>query len=375
MRVLYWTERFWPHIGGVEILSMQLIPALQKLGYEFKMVTSHSDLDLPDEEVYNEISISRFHFLTSLTHKDLKQMLTVRKQLVNLKQTFQPDLFHIHFSGPSPLFHWQTSQAHAAPTLMTIHSLPSQRKQDQSLLVKTLRQADWINTVSSTMLSDLRELVPEIVPRSSVIYNGLQMPDTPPKPLSFKEPRLLCLGRLVKWKGFDLAIAAFALLTKRFPTARLVIAGDGPAKTDLERQAQELGIQDGVEFTGWIEPEKVPDLMNTATLVLILSRTEETLPVVALQAAQMARPVVATEMSGLPEIVIHQQTGVLVEPDNSTELAGAIADLFLDPERTTEMGQAARSQAQKRFGMNSWVNAYDAVYQKLITSFTYDEKH
>ncbi|MBK7919381.1 MAG: glycosyltransferase [Chloroflexi bacterium] len=125
-RILYWTSRFWPHIGGVEVLGLHLIPVLQSQGMQVQVVTSHSGLDLPDEAEINGIPIRRFHFLTSLTHRDLGQMAQARRELASLKHSFQPDLVHLHFSGPESLFHWQTQSAHPAPTLMTIHAIPNE---------------------------------------------------------------------------------------------------------------------------------------------------------------------------------------------------------------------------------------------------------
>jgi len=88
---------------------------------------------------------------------------------------------------------------------------------------------------------------------------------------------------------------------------------------------------------------------------------------VALEAALMARPVVATRVGGLLEVVVHQQTGLLVEQEDSHGLAEAIASLLDHPETATEMGQAARQRAQKVFSWKQCVDAYDALYQKLIT--------
>ena len=82
----------------------------------------------------------------------------------------------------------------------------------------------------------------------------------------------------------------------------------------MEQQAAKQGIGHAVEFTGWIDPEQVPALINHATLIVMPSR-EDSLPLVALEAARMARPVVATRVGGLPEIVVHQETGLLVEPE------------------------------------------------------------
>jgi glycogen(starch) synthase len=177
---------------------------------------------------------------------------------------------------------------------------------------------------------------------------------------------LLCLGRLAPEKGFDLALTALASLIERFPHIRLVIAGDGPARTDLEQQAAKLGLAHVVDFIGWVAPDKVPALLNTATVVVMPS-WREGLPLVALEAALMARPVVATRVGGLPEVVVHGQTGLLIEKEDSDGLAKAIAFLLEHPETATQMGQAAQQRAQEVFNSEQCVNAYDALYQKLIT--------
>lgn len=372
MRVLYWTERFWPHIGGIEILSLELIQSLQSRGYEFKVVTSHSNTDLPDEVVYNDIPIHRFHFLTSLTVRNLEQLITARKNFAKLKQTFKPDLIHINFSGPSSYFHLQTAKVHPTPTLITVHSLPPSASENNPLLARTLRSASWVNTVSKMTLDTIRQLIPEIHSRSSVIYNALEMPSSQPEQLPFDSPRILCLARLVGWKGFDLALTAFSSLLEHFPDARLVIAGDGPERQTLEKQATELEVRDAVEFTGWVLPEKVPELINTATIVIIPSREGggENLPTVAIQASQMARPILATRIAGLPEIVVHQKTGLLVEQDDSKALAEAMMSLLKHPEIAIKMGQEARKQARERFSLENFINAYDTLYRHLIGEYS-----
>jgi glycogen(starch) synthase len=162
------------------------------------------------------------------------------------------------------------------------------------------------------------------------------------------------------------ASPSFASLVDRFPQARLLIAGDGPARGDLERQAAQLSLSDAVEFTGWVNPEKVLEFINTATVIIVPSRWREPFGLVALQAAQMARPVVATRIGGLQEVVVHHQTGVLVEKEDSAALSEAIAFLLEHPDVAIRMGQTARNRAQKVFGWERMVDAYDALYQKLI---------
>lgn len=373
MNILYWTERFWPHIGGVEVLSLELIPALSKLNYDISVITSHSAAELPDVDKVDEIEIQRFDFLTSLSNQDLLSMMRARQRLASFKKQVKPDLVHIHFSGPSPLFHWQTQPAYNAPTLITIHSLPPAfargEIKENSVLINTLKQADWINTVSAAKLNDIRKVLPELTEKTSLIYNGRSMPDTQPLETLPATPTLLCLGRLVDWKGFDLAIDALYRLIKQHPTLTLKIAGDGPELDNLKQQVNSLGLQENVSFLGWIEPEKIPDLLNQVTAVLLPSREEETLPVVALQAAQMARPIIAADLAGFPEVITHEQTGLLFKPGCSLELSKAIATIIDAPSQAQSMGQLARKQADERFNIDHWVVQYDQLYQRIIDNF------
>jgi glycogen(starch) synthase len=191
------------------------------------------------------------------------------------------------------------------------------------------------------------------------------MPAQDPPPISFDPPRILCLGRLVPEKGFDLALAAFSVICHRFPGARLVLAGDGREWDNLKQRATELGLALSVEFVGGVPPDKVTDLIAEATLVLIPSRLEG-FGLVALEAGSMARPVVATRVGGLPEVIVHEETGLLTESENSEALAGAIELLLEQPEKAERMGRAARERAQREFGWERYVDVYDGLYRKLI---------
>jgi len=182
-------------------------------------------------------------------------------------------------------------------------------------------------------------------------------------------PRLLCLGRLVPDKGFDLALAAFALIIERFPQVRLVVAGDGSERPKLEQQAVRLGLEGVVDFIGWVAPESVPALVSTSTVVVMPSRYEP-FGLVALDAALMARPIVASRVGGLSEVVRHQQTGLLVEKEDSRALADAISFLLDHSETARRMGQMARQRALDVFSWERCINAYDSLYRKLIVSST-----
>ena len=370
MRVLFWSKPFWPSIGGIEVLAAKLLPALQARGHEFAVITEQTHSRLPAEGRYQGIQVYRFPFFLALADRRVEQILAIRQQVAELKRAFAPDLIHVNYVDHSVLFHLDTRGAHPAPVVVTLHGDLGQLPKREMLLAQTLASATWVTGCSAWVVDYVRRLMPSATPRSSLIYNGLAVPSLPPTPPSLHPPRLLCLGRLGAEKGFDLALSALPSVIKRFPQVRLVIAGDGPEHTSLKNQAIHLGLTDAVEFMGWVAPENVHALINTATLVVVPSR-KEGFGLVAVEAAHMARPIVATRVGGLPEVVVHGQTGLLVEEGNAQALADAIIILLAHPEATVQMGQAARNHARERFSWDHCVDAYDKLYRQLTKDSSY----
>jgi glycogen(starch) synthase len=363
MRILLWSDLFWPYVGGPEILAARLMPALRDRGHEFLVVTSHDSLDLPDEARHEGIPIRRFPFRAATASGDLAGLRALRSQVTALKRAFAPDLVHVNGIGASLLFHLQTAGAHPSGWLVTLQTevLSCQVGRTDTLLHRALTSAGWVVACAEAVLAQARAVAPEIAERSSVIRNGVEVPPEPPGPLPLEAPRLLCLGRLVPAKGFDLALTAFAALRPLFPSLRLVVAGDGSARPELERQAAALGIEAAVDFRGWVDPARVPALLNTATVVVMPSRREG-LPLVAVQAALMARPIVATRVGGLPEVVVDQETGLLVAPEDAPGLAAAIASLLECPAHAAQLGLAARARTRDVLDWKSCIDAYETVY-------------
>jgi glycogen(starch) synthase len=362
MRVLFWSLNFWPNIGGIEVLAAKLVPALRERGHEFLVVAPKTPPELPDRAQYRDIPICRLPFQNPVTPGTIDHLVAIRQKVIALKRDFQPDLVHINGVGPTDFFHLTTNHARKAPLLVTLHG--AWERQNDTIVGHTLRAADWVTGCSAAILDRGQQLVPDITTRSSVIHNGIDVPSCPPEPLVFEAPRIVCLGRLAPEKGIDLALTAFASVVTRFPKARLMIVGDGPLRLALRQQAYDLGIDHAVDFIGWIAPDRVPDLFNGSTLVVMPSR-HDSLPLVALEAALMARPIVATRVGGLPEVVVHGETGLLVESENSDALAEAILFLLNHPDTARKLGGAARDRAQIVFNWERHVDAYDALYQKL----------
>jgi glycogen(starch) synthase len=366
MRVLFWSGTFWPQIGGVEVLAAKFLPALRARGYEYVVVAPKSFADLPDESHFKGIPVYRFPFQNSPAYGYLDHFLTIRQKISLLKRRFAPDLVHINSVGVDNFFHLSTASAHRAPILVTLHG--KWTNQTEAIVGHILRAADWVVACSASLLDLARHLAPEITSRSSVIYNGIEALGPFPRPLPTNPPRLLCVGRVVADKRFDLALSAFASLDSRFPGMRLIVAGDGPERVELECQAHQLGIRDRVDFLGWVAPDVVSSLIDDATIIIIPSQ-HEAFPLVALQAGLMARPVVATRVGGLPEIVVHGETGLLVECNDFGALAQSVALLLDHPHKALQMGKAARERVFRMFSFEHHVNAYDALYAEIVANW------
>lgn len=367
MRLLYWTEGFWPLVGGVQNYAKQFIPAIQKRGYEVSVITVRQH-DHLEEEIVDGATVYRLPFHEVLRGRDPEAFITLRRRIEAIRRDFGPDLIHINFYGPSVVLHVETNKRAPVPTVVAIHQDLGETKAFGGIVQRLFDQTAWITAVSATTLGDLTTMFPQIRDKSSVIYNGLATDGIEPTPLPADAPHLLCIGRIVDGKGFDVALEAFAQVRKRYPTAQLTIAGDGPERLALERQAQGLGLNGAVTFAGWVNPEAVFDLIGQSTMMLVPSRVRESFGLVAVEAALMARPVIASRLGGLQEVVIDGETGFLVEADDPAALARCIEDILKQPIVAAQLGTRARIDALKRFSMEANVEAYDTLYRQVLAA-------
>jgi glycogen(starch) synthase len=240
---------------------------------------------------------------------------------------------------------------------------------ERSIYLETLDRANWIAPVSRHMLEFTLTHAPHIAGKASVVYNGIPADQMPARisPPNFSTPSILWIGRMVEWKRVDRVIDAMALLVRDYPDLRLVLAGDGPARSALEAQVAAVGLSNRVTFTGWVDSETRSDLLRAATGVVIPSQIEENLPMVALEAASAGRVIIGAAVSGLPEIVEHNQSGLLFTDIDPPALASAITVLLADPARTIAMGRRASELVRARFREELMVGAYLSLYQQIAS--------
>ena len=365
MKLLYWTPIFWPDIGGIELITLRLIESMKERGHEIVVLTSHGRVKTEDISNHNGICIHRFPMVSSLYNNDLKQLFTIQKEILKIKNEFRPDIEHLNFGGPVPIgfFYLQTAKTYSAPLIVSLRtSINDFDASKKSVTGNLLRKAAWVTGVSQAILKDAQKIIPEILSRSSVIYNGIVEETTQPTLLPFKDKCILYIGRLVHEKGVDLVLKAFSQIIKSYPSTKLIIAGDGPKRNLLEKLSLDIQINHLVDFVGEYAPQTVFELINKATLVVVPSRYHEAFGQVALEASQMGRPVIASRVAGLEEIVIDQHTGLLVEMENSKAIAEAISFLLSNPDKAIQLGKNGYHRANSFFQWKKCVDSYENLY-------------
>jgi len=173
------------------------------------------------------------------------------------------------------------------------------------------------------------------------------------------------VGRLEEQKGHCFLLEALPSVLADFPNTRLLVVGDGSLREELEEQARHLGVSSNIIFTGF--RDDVSHLLNVMDLV-VLPSLHEGMPLTAIEAAAMAKPIVATWVDGTPEVVQDGITGRLVPPADPPALSEAMLELLRNPSQAHRMGEAARQNALARFDLSRQVEATAKVYREVLES-------
>ncbi len=184
-------------------------------------------------------------------------------------------------------------------------------------------------------------------------------------PYAGAEPRLLCVGRLIPIKGHLVLLRALAQARLRVPGVALDVAGRGPLEPALKAFARELGIDESVRFLGFVSP--VQRAVEQAAIVVVPSLGEG-FGMVALEAMERARPVIASAVGGLPEIVADGETGLVVPAGDAEALADAIVALTGDLGRAESMGRAGRERALAEFPPERSAERIEGLYRSALES-------
>jgi glycosyltransferase involved in cell wall biosynthesis len=195
-----------------------------------------------------------------------------------------------------------------------------------------------------------------------IVHYGID-PDGEPAPYAGKERRLLCVGRLIPIKGHIVLLRAFAEATLQLPDLCLDIAGRGPLEPALRALAHELGVGDSIRFLGQVTP--IQRAIERSTVVVVPSLGEG-FGMVALEAMERARAVIAAEIGGLGELVRTGETGLLVPPGEVEPLRDAIVRLAGDFDLARRMGEAGRRRALGRFLQQFCTDRTELLYEDAL---------
>jgi glycosyltransferase involved in cell wall biosynthesis len=243
-----------------------------------------------------------------------------------------------------------------------------------SLELLTNQSLDLYITVSE---KDRQMLLASGVPedRIELIYNTIDLdssaisgdPDSLKKEFHLPPNALVCtgIGRLVPQKGFDILIEAFQTIASQVPELHCLILGEGEDRETLSGQIRAAGLEGRIHLVGYQDRQKVLSILKSSDIFVMPSRYEGT-PIALLEAAALARPILATCAGGIPELVTHEQHAVLVPPSDPAALAQGFLKMALDRDYARALGQNAQQRVRDRFNPKSQVTETWAAYERAL---------
>ncbi len=368
MRVLIWSFRLIPTQGGHELLVRDVANGLVARGHTIRIVgpavAAGTDLhtqSVGDAGCGREVTVDRLAIHRALERRDLGALLRLRHAIARIVETFDPDVIHMHGTGPDAFLYLSSPESvRAVPMMYTSHGMAEEFRVGEGSVSKVLDLAARATAVSDSTRRELFSWSPAAAPKTSVVHNGVQSIPNPLPP----EPganRFLSASRLAPEKGLGVLLTAFSLLVKRVPDATLVLAGDGPLRSQLAWLADHLGVADRVQFPGWLDRSALQDEFRRSTAVVVPSTWAEPFGLIAAEAGGAGRPVIASRVGGLPEIIAHNGTGLLFQTGDIVALAGAMSRLINEPDTAEAFGRAAHQRVSEHFSLTGCIESYERL--------------
>jgi glycosyltransferase involved in cell wall biosynthesis len=273
------------------------------------------------------------------------------------------DHVHVHFANRA---------AHTALFLKEISGIPfsvTAHGQDfmkdlgsDDLLREICAAAEFVAAETDYSRDLLRQRCPASAAKIHRIYNGIDLERFSARDSANDNriPRIVGVGRLVAFKGFEDLIDACAELARRRVDFACEIIGDGPLRERLQTKIEQLDLSSRVNLLGSLSQNAVLEKLQAADLFALAATTDtqgatDVFPTVILEAMASARPVVSTRLAGIPELVVHGETGTLVSPSDTTALAQALEQLLCDRDLRLRYGRAGRARIEQRFRIEQTV--------------------
>lgn len=380
MRLLVFTTQFPPAVGGVETMTWQLSKHLQSMGEDVTVLTPQAT-GAAEFDAGETLTVKRYALSDPLT------VMAKARQKMSLVRTLKQSVIEtradvVLCTGWDPCGYIASiACARSRPRIpyfliahgMELMQLPRKfgARQTKALMrQRALAGAKKIIAVSSYTRDRVVGLgVPQ--QRVSVVPNGVVLAEPKRTVAANGNGRvLMTVSRLVPRKGHDTVLRAFPRVLQQLPDAVYRIVGTGPELARLQELTDQLELNDHVEFYGQVSDGERERLLNECNVFVLATRETPTdfegLGIAVLEAMQIGKPVVVTRAGGVPEIVDHGTTGLVVEPDDPDSLADAIVELLGDPARASVMGNNAETVVRERFGWQVIASRYLAEVKASI---------
>lgn len=284
---------------------------------------------------------------------------------------FAPDVIHAHWWLPGGFF----ASRSRVPYLLTSHG-SDVRLLERGALVRRIalpvfRRAARITTVSQFLADDIRRMLPSlqaeiVVTPMPVHVTGFLEGSRAPKR---EPPRILYAGNLVPSKGVDVLLRAVAELGRRGLACELKILGQGPAKADLQTLAHDLGIANHVTWAPFVPQVQMADEYGASTVTVLPSRGRaEGLGLTLVEALLAGCAVVGSAAGGIPEVVIHERTGLIARDGDPDDLASQIQRLLTDVPLRERLSQEGKEHALRTFSPEAAVERFLHIYDAVADS-------
>ncbi|MHB1127623.1 MAG: GT4 family glycosyltransferase PelF [Bacillota bacterium] len=331
------------------------------------------------QEAFHDLGVQTYSLELSgeiSPQRDLRLIQSLTRVFIE----HQIQIVHTHGIKAGLVGRWAAARAGVPAVVATVHNflygekVPPWRRAAYTAAQRWLaRGTDHFITVSQALAGEITRKEGAPPERVSTIYNGIDLGrfqmiiDYARKKqelgLQVKAPVVGTVARLIPQKGVDCFLRA-ALIVKFFmPDVQFLIVGDGPQRQELEEEARSMNLAHDVVFTGF--RSDVPQILPLLN-VFVAPSLSEGLSIATLEAMAARRPVVASAVGGLKEIVIPGRTGLLVEPNDPEALADAVLGLLKSPRKAQAYGTSAREMVEQKFQVQTMVKQTENIYERLI---------
>jgi glycosyltransferase involved in cell wall biosynthesis len=347
-------------ISGAENHLLLLLPALRGRGFDVRCVMLHEDEPGAHEFAARlgaaEIPVERVRLAAAADPRAFSRLARIMRRE-------RPAILHTHLVHADFLGLTAGRLARLPVLVSTKHGFNPFR--DGRAFAAADRAVSGLADVHIAISAGLARYLAESegfdAAGFEVVHYGIEPGLTPAPPPG--APQLAVVGRLIPIKGHDVLLRALARIRDEIPGIALELAGEGPLEAELRASVERLGLDGVVSFLGRVAPAS--PVYERAEIVVVPSFGEG-FGMVALEAMERGRAVIASAVGGLPEIVEDGRTGLLVSAGDADALGGAIRGLAGDPARAAEMGAAGRARALEHFSQERCTDRIEAIYRAAL---------